>query len=530
MKLFFLNPSPPNADKQLGLYRFFDSPFSPLWAGYLASVSADFTDEIVVLDNYVEKLDVNKVVERMREEKPHILCISVLTQTANFSYNVARAIRETLPKTKIIMGHAHASYFAEEIVSLNLADVVVIGEGEETFRDILRLFQKNGDLRPEDLEGVRGIVFRKDGRPIRTSRRERIKNLDSLPFPAWHLFKKYFKHYALYPFIPVRGKTDFTLTFLASRGCPFSCNFCTVLMGREYVIRTPENICDEIEFFNQEFGCGNFFFVDPLFPPSKAVGMKILNHMIRRGIRKISSWECETRPDVIDDEIAEALKEAGCEMVSIGIETGDEHLLENLNKRQNVETVKKAVRSLKKAGIKVMGLYMLGVPGEDSESVRKTIRFAKSLDTDVTRFSILVPYPGSKLYETYIKGRYNFSDQEWERFSTYPPDQNYPYKIEWAKLTPRELFYLQIKANIYTNLSLKKIIKVLLSRRMSFAVPWVKFVSNLLATIVKLKLVQKFRESRNTASSEKATSEEVKEKATSEEVKKADLLDLSSHS
>ncbi|MCS7214150.1 MAG: B12-binding domain-containing radical SAM protein [Candidatus Calescibacterium sp.] len=485
MRIFFLNPSSKSLEKQLGLYRFFDSPFSPLWAGYLSSISLDFTDEIYVVDNYVERLDVRSVVQTIKQTKPDILCISVITQTANFSYNVAKAVRSILPKTKIIMGHTHASYFADEIVSKNLADIVVIGEGEETFRDILRLFQRYADLYPEDLKNVKGIVFRQDGIIFKTPERERIKNIDSLPFPAWHLFRKYFKHYTLYPFMPARRNSDLTLTFLASRGCPFSCNFCTVLMGNRYIIRSPQNICDEIEFFNQEFGCKNFFFVDPLFPPSKSLGLKILEYMAKRKIGNIASWECETRVDIIDDELSEALREAGCEMVSIGIETADDSLLENLNKKQKVERVKKAVGSLKKFGIKVMGLYMLGVPGETKESAKKTISFAKSLDTDITRLSILVPYPGSDLYEKYLNGKYNFSDQDWEYFSTYPQLPYYHYKIDWTELRPSDLFYLQLKANIYTNFSLKKILRVLSISRSKIIVSCVKFLFNLVAFLTK---------------------------------------------
>lgn len=481
MRIFFLNPSSVSLERQLGFYRFFDSAFPPLWAGYLCAISSSFTDEISVIDNYVEKMDPKSVVDTIVDFKPDILCISVITQTASFSYKVAQGVRYRSPKTKIIFGNVHASYFSDDIISRGLADIIVKGEGEFTFREILELLVNK---KSDELHKVKGIVFREDGKIIHTIPRDRIKNLDSIPFPAWRFFKKYLKHYRLYPFIPAKNTN--VLTILASRGCPYSCNFCTVSMGNKYTIRSPENICDEIETFYENFGIKNFFFIDPLFPPSKSIGLKILGYMSKRRIKNIVSWQCETRAEIIDDELSEALREAGCQLVSLGIETGEEYLLQNLNKKQRIESIVKAVKSLKKFGIKIMGLYMLGVPGETKELAERTIRFAKSLDTDITRFSILVPYPGSELYERYIKGKYEFTDDDWDSFTTYPSSPSYPYKIDWTDLTPKELISLQLKAHIYTNLSLKKVSRTIFFRKWEAIYAGLKFILGVTLKLAKL--------------------------------------------
>ncbi|GBD03185.1 2-hydroxyethylphosphonate methyltransferase [bacterium HR19] len=450
MKIFFLNPLP-DLKLSLGPYRFLWNPAPPIWASYLSAIARKYTDQIYILDNCVEKLSFRKVVERIKWYNPDFLCISVLTQTANFSFKVSKSIRELLPNTKIVMGGPHATYFAEEIVRRGLADFVVCGEGEETFEEILSSgFPK------------KGAVFKVDGEVFKTPPRERIKDIDNLPFPAWEFFTRYFRAYRAFP----PNKRNFTLTFLASRGCPFSCNFCMVQLGRKYIIRSPENICDEIEYFYDKFGCRHFWFVDPLFPPSKKLGLKIMEVMIKRGISKKVSWDCETRADMIDDELAEAMKEAGCELVALGIEGGDEKILENINKKMKLDQIISAVSSLKKYNIKVMGLYMLGTPGETEELTRKTIKFARKLDTSGAKFSITVPYPGTELYEKYIKGKYQFKDEDWDRFSSYSVD--YPYKMEWTDIPPKKLLYFQRLANFYVNFSLKKAIRLILDRGIFF--------------------------------------------------------------
>lgn len=453
MRIFFLNPLP-DLKLSLGIYRFLYTPVPPIWAGYMCAIAQKYTKDIEVLDNSVEKLDISQTISRIKEFKPDLLCISVLTQTANFSFKVSRAIREILPRTKIIMGGAHASYFSYDIVKSGLADAAVKGEGEETFEEILGSFQDSGEVRVS-----KGAVFRSDGEIISTLNRDRIKDLDSIPFPAWEYFRKYMKFYKP---VPPNKKVVPVLTILGSRGCPFSCNFCMVQMGRKYTIRSPENICDEMETFYENFGCKHFWFVDPLFPPSKSLGLKILSYMIKRGIGKKMSWDCETRAQIIDDELAEALKESGCELVALGIEGGNDKILENINKKQTVEEVRKAVKSLKKYGIRVMGLYMLGTPGENEKLAEETIKFARNLGTYGAKFSITVPYPGTELWENYIKGKYEFKEEDWDRFSSYISEL--PYKMEWTELTPKKLIKLQRKAHIYANLTFDKVIKLLLDR------------------------------------------------------------------
>lgn len=450
MKVFFLNPLP-DLKLSLGPYRFLFTPVPPIWAGYLSAIAKKYTEDIFILDNCVEKISPIEITDRIKKLQPDFLCISVLTQTANFSFKLSRAIREISPKTKIVMGGPHATYFSEEIVSRGLADFVVLGEGEKTFEEII----KSGF--PES-----GAVFRLDGKIIRTPPRKRIENIDEIPFPAWEFFTKYFKSYRTFP----PNVKSFTLTFLASRGCPYSCNFCMVQLGRKYTIRSPENICNELELFYDKFGCKHFWFVDPLFPPSKKLGLKIIEMMIKRGINKKVSWDCETRADIIDDELAEAMKESGCELVALGIEGGDEKILENINKKMKIEKIVQAVNSLKKYKIKVMGLYMLGTPGETEELARKTIEFARKLDTSGAKFSITVPYPGTELYEKYLKGKYDFKDEDWDKFSSY--SINYPYKMEWTEIPPKKLLYLQRKANFYANFSFKKIFRAILDRGFSF--------------------------------------------------------------
>ena len=452
MKILFFNPSA-ELRKSLNIYRILWSPVPPLWAGYLAAIAKEFAEDVKVIDNCVELMDLKGSFEKIKEFSPDVLCISVLTQTATFSFKLAKAVKNALPKTKVIMGGPHASYFAPSIVQSGLADAVVVGEGEETFREILQNLSEDGIPHAQ-----KGVVFKADGKVIQTPNRPRIKNLDELPTPAWELFKKYFRYYKPLPPNPPKRPV---FTFLASRGCPYNCSFCMVQMGRNYVIRSSQSICDELEIFNADFGCRHFWFVDPLFPPpSKKKALEVLSYMAerigrRKGREKIT-WDCETRADLIDDEVAEALKEAGCELVAIGVESGDDKVLNAVNKKLDVSRIKKAVKSLKKHKIRIMGLYMIGNPGETVSSFLKTLRFAKELGVDASKFSVAVPYPGTELWEKYINGKFQFSEDDWEKFSSYSFD--FPYPMYWTNIPQEKIKYLQLIANLYVNIKMRNIL------------------------------------------------------------------------
>lgn len=446
MRILFFNPS---ADLRLslGAFRSFYSPIPPLWIGYLGAIAKRYTDDIIAIDNSVERMDLKDAFQSIKEARPDIVCISVLTQTANFSYKLARAIKENL-SSFVIMGGPHASYFAKEIIEGKLADAVVVGEGEEVFAKII----ENFDIIRENKEQfrIKGAIFSPDQE---VTPADRITDLESIPFPAWELLERYFRYYKPPP--PIKPAK--VLTFLASRGCPYSCNFCMVQLGGRYVIRSPQSICDEVELFYDRYKIGHFLFCDPLFPPSKKRALEILSYMNKRGIQNITSWSTETRADVIDDEVALALRESGCSLVALGIESGSEELLGNTRKNITLEQVKRAVRALKRAGIRVMGLYMLGIPEETEESIKETIKFARSLKTQGAKFAITVPYPGTEIYEKYVKShKPSFSDDEWDRFSPYTTDP--PYKMSWVKIDQSKLFYYQRISHILTNLSLRNVL------------------------------------------------------------------------
>ncbi len=444
MRILFFNPAP-NLRLSLGIFRSFYAPMPPLWIGYLGAISKKYTKDVEAIDNSIERLDLTESFKVVQDYKPDIFCISVLTQTASFSYRLAKAIKENL-KSIVIMGGPHASYFAHDICRRKIADIVVVGEGEETFSEILENFD---GIRRKDFEKIKGAVFSEF--PEYTPR-ERIVNLDSIPFPAWELLEKYFRYYK--PPAPI--KPGSVLTFLASRGCPYSCNFCMVQLGRKYTIRSPEKICDEIEYFCERYQTEHFLFCDPLFPPSKTKGLEMLKYFNRRGIQKITTWSIEARVDIIDYELSCALRDSGCNLVALGIEGGDNQILKNVRKNITIDQVKEAVRSLKKAGLRVMGLYMLGTPGETEELTKKTIRFSRSLRTHGAKFAITVPYPGTELYEKYINGKYFFSDDDWDRFSPYTDSP--PYELSWTYIPPKKLVRFQKIAYISSNISVRNIL------------------------------------------------------------------------
>lgn len=284
-------------------------------------------------------------------------------------------------------------------------------------------------------------------------------DLDSLPFPAWHLFP--YKKYGLLPFADIKKPI---LTVLSSRGCPFECTYCSLrYFGRRYRKRKPERVVDEIEYLIDRFSVKQFGFVDGIFPLDKEHCLEFCKEMVKRGVNRKVVWTTETRADLLDRDLLEGMKEAGLRRIIFGIESGVEELLKNVKKFQNLNKVRETVRLCKKMGIETIGLFMLGLPGEKREDTLKTISFAIDLDLDFAKFAITVPFPGSELYDGMVKSG-KLCRNDWENFTTFNPD---PEKLVKCTdfISSEELLFLQKKASRDFYLRSKMILRQLLKIR-----------------------------------------------------------------
>ncbi len=434
MKTLIINPHC-DLEKAVGSLKTVYTSMPPSNIAYLATMLRDSGVDVKVHDESVMHAGVKGILDEIENEKPDAVGISCLTQNAPEVFTFCRAIKDKFPKLPLVLGNLHADYFANDVLNENLADFVVHGEGEHTIVDLMHQMG-NG----KDYSKVAGISFKPNGEIIRTLPRPYINDLDELPFPDWTMFP--IEKYRLFPFAEI-AKPGTLIS--GSRGCPYYCNFCSLLtMGHKRRKRTLENMVAEFEYLHDKFGYKQISFIDPIFPISKKEGLTFSKMLIDRGLHKKVVWTTETRVDLVDEELLAAMKESGCRRIMYGFEVGNDDTLDNINKGFELDEAVKAVKATKKVGMEIIGFFMVGVPGETKESAEKTIKFAKMLDVDFAKFNVTVPYPGTTMYEEMVKSG-KLTSKEWHRYTSYPSKGTPPVFIP-EKMTADEVIDVQRKA------------------------------------------------------------------------------------
>lgn len=238
-----------------------------------------------------------------------------------------------------------------------------------------------------------------------------IDDLDTLPFPKWDIFDV-----SSYSYAPALKERPF-LPVLSSRGCSFTCNYCPYLVYYTYRERSSKNVLEEIDYLVDRFKIKAMLFRDPLFSLNKKRTLEIAEGLLSRryGIK----WACETRLDLLDEDYIDILYKSGLRVVNVGIESSDELVLERAS-RKAISKVhqERIIKYCEKKGVRVTVFYMLGLPDDTEESILKTIKYAKKLNTHVAQFFVHTPFPGTKYFEG-IKEQ--LEEKDWERFDCYTP-------------------------------------------------------------------------------------------------------------
>lgn len=404
LKITLINPPSHNAELfSIGI----KAP--PLGLAYLASMLEKSGHEVKIIDAPALDLSIPQIKDILSKDQPEIIGITASTPMIHDAYNVARAAKEVCPNSTVILGGPHPTFLPiETLQECPSADIVCIGEGEETIVELAETIK--GKM---DLSGVRGIAFRtRDGRIVRTEPRPLIRDLDSLPFPAWHLLSmdKY----------TVLGKKAVICHVMSSRGCPFQCIFCSSsrVFGKKYRARSAKNVVDEIEFLVSEYNPGSIEFSDDEFTLNQKRTEEICSELKRRGID--IAWACGSRVDTISRSLLRKMREAGCSFIYYGIESASQRILDFIKKGITIEQIKRAVEMTKEAGIKMMGSFIVGFPDETREEIKSTLHFPKKLNIDYVQFTIATPYPGTELYEM-AKRENLLLTEDWSWYTTLRP-------------------------------------------------------------------------------------------------------------
>lgn len=358
---------------------------------YLAAVLKKEGFELQVLDEDPYKTD---IISRVKEFNPDIIGISFLTPCYSRAHFIIKSLKKILPQKIYCAGGVHTTVLPKEVLLDFGLDFCIIGEGEETLLEVCKKIRDK-----EDYYDTEGICFSKDGEVVITPLRELIKDLDSLPFPATELldFRKYLAPPGL-----IRGLAmNRTTAIMTLRGCPFICSFCGSknVYRRVMRYRSIESVVDEIKLLIKNYKIKGLFILDECFTLNRERAFKLCDELKKMNIK----WGCQTRVNLVDEEVVKKLKESGCIEISYGVESGSEKILKILKKGTIPEMDIKAFDLCRKYGVRTTANFMVGNPYEDREDLEKTFKLAKRLKATYTVFHITTPFPGTELYDLAIK-------------------------------------------------------------------------------------------------------------------------------
>lgn len=344
--------------------------------------------------------------EEIKRENPRFVGITFTTPLYAQAKRLAGFIKEISPNTILIAGGAHATTFPREIVKESLFDIVAIGEADFVMQKLL--------INP-DWKNIKGLVFKEDGNIIDTGRAEYIDNLDDLPLPAWHLYdlKKYNK-------LTLSNRKSPPGYLETSRGCPWGCVFCNKnIQGRKFRVKSPKRVVDEIEYM-LKVGFKEINILDDTFSTDLNRAKAICDEIVRRGLKFPWHPLNGVRVNCVDKELFLKMKNAGCYKISFGIESGNQDVLNNIDKNIKLEQVRDAVRWAREVGFETFGYFMIALPGETEETIKDTIRFAKGLKLDMAKFNVTIPLPGTKMFEEWDR-RGLIKTKDWTKYNFYAP-------------------------------------------------------------------------------------------------------------
>jgi radical SAM superfamily enzyme YgiQ (UPF0313 family) len=365
-------------------------PYPPLGLLYISAYLNDQGIDNEILDTtFSSKTELTK---KILFTQPSYLAIYVNLMT---KINVLWIIdfvrsKEELSNCKIILGGPEVRYNAENLIEAG-ADYVVIGEGEETFTELLNTLENRNST---ELKDVRGIGFRNEaGEIVITGDRTLIKSIDELLIPDRKRIdiKRYQKVWKDY------HGTD-AISISTMRGCPYTCKWCSrAVYGLTYRRRSPEVVVDEIELIINDYNPDTLWFVDDVFTISHDWMDKFCSEKKLRGIQ--IKYECITRSDRMNENIISLLKESGCYRVWIGAESGSQKVIDFMDRRVNVNQVREMIQLSKKYGIETGTFIMLGYPGETEEDIEETINHLKKSNPDYFTITLAYPIKGTEFYQ-----------------------------------------------------------------------------------------------------------------------------------
>ncbi len=397
----------------------------PLGILYIAAVLEQNGISVEVMDCAADDSDYRDIEEKVREIDPFLIGITATTPLIAEALQSAEAVRR-VSQHSIVLGGPHATFMHNDILRENSSiDLIIKGEGEYTFLDLYQAL-KNGT----DLNIVQGLVFRSGGEIIENGDRPRIQDLNALPYPARHLLPK--ENYRIFDVnMPIA-------TMICSRGCPMQCSFCasSALHGKRIRKRSPQNVVNEIRHIQETLGISMIAFMDDTFTLIPGWVEEFCNLLIEQDLD--IEWGCTARVDRIDSDLIRLMKKAGCETLFIGVESGEQEILDIIRKGTRIEQIMTVFETAYDIGMRTIASIAIGLPGETKETAKKSVSLVKSIRASYALFSVATPYPGTEYYRN-VQESGGFGE-DWSRFDLFSPI------VETMSLTLDEIRSIQRRA------------------------------------------------------------------------------------
>jgi anaerobic magnesium-protoporphyrin IX monomethyl ester cyclase len=359
----------------------------------LASMAAYLKSQNIVsaiVDCFAHPDSDRLIRDYLRAEKPAFIGLSCTTSSFLDGCRIARLAKKILPDIFSVFGGPHVSALKQKVLEgFPEVDFAVVGEGEKTLTDLVQSAGKEPGT-------IQGAVYRTGGGEIEfNGYRNKAIDLDDLPFPAYEMLEGFPAAYRLpifnYPKAP-------NTSCISSRGCPYQCSYCDrSVFRRTYRYNSAEYLYDHLHYLKDRFGIKHINFYDDQFTFNRQRVEDFTRLMITQPLGM--TFNCAVRAEHIDRDMLDRLKAAGCWMISLGIETGDEDLLAQHRQNPDLTMMAQKIFQIKKAGIRTKGLLMMGLPGETEASIKKSMDYVFSLPLDDFNLSKFTPFPGSPLYE-----------------------------------------------------------------------------------------------------------------------------------
>lgn len=386
----------------------------------VASLGASLTEaghDARVVDLSLYKNPRERLLTVLAKFRPDYAGLTFTTPLYNEAMETAAIIKKFDPKIIVMAGGVHASTFPEEVASNPSIDIVAYGEADITIVEMVS---------GKDWSEVDGVCFRRKNKTIKTKPRERVKDLDTLPMPRWDLFEvnKYHSPHITSRKNPV-GPVQ------TSRGCPFGCIYCNKnIFGGYTRFKSVKRVVDEMEDLLHH-GFREIHIWDDTFNADIQRAKDICDEIVRRDLHFPWNMYVGIRVDRVDLEFFRKAKRAGCYRVGLGVESGNQELIDRIHKGIKLEQVKEAVRLAKQAGVEVVAFFMLALPGETIETMENTIKFAKELDVEFCKATITIPFPSTELFRE-MKAQGRIKSEDWSKYHMYRTRDLYDHEnLDW---------------------------------------------------------------------------------------------------